>query len=369
MNRRFLLALLFLLLPTACSFEKVEKEIGHTGAARRDPFLAAQRFLEAREVTVNNVTRFGTGPDARGTLITPAQSFVNYGMTDQVMRWVQRGGHLIVFLRDGEAFRNDWLPFSLQDLKEPDPEVQRLLDDLGVDGVQMVKTAAKGTLLQREVEFEARATFSWKEGKRPRMAMTLGDADKPAVASFNRGYGHITIIASAKPFRNRHIGEGNNAWLLWLLTLSRETTEVWLLQGVRLSFFGMLWDHGWMAIVALLLLVGFWLWRHLPRFGPLRHAPDLSTRDFADHLRVIGAFQWKHRQAAALLAPLRDAVGRAAARRGWPPTESPGQENLAAVAGIPPARVQDAMQHEPRDPQAFLVIVQDLQKLATALRA
>jgi hypothetical protein len=369
MSHRLLLVLCLLFSVGGCSYEKEEVEIGHVGPARRDPFLAAQRFLGERDFDVSTVTRFGQGPGWQGTVITPAQSFINHGMTDHVMNWVRAGGHLIVFLRDGEAFRNDWLPFSLKDLQEPDSEIQRLLDELGVESIDHAETVATGEIAGRKVEYTSPASFSWKEGEMPDLHFALGDPEKPAAASFRKAGGNVTIIASAKPFRNRYIGDADNAWVFWLLAAHADTSEIWFLQGVRISFFGMLWDHGWMAIVGLLLLIVFWLWRHLPRFGPLRQAPEERNRDFAGHLGVVGAFQWRHGQAPRLLAPLRETILRAAARRGWMATDHRLQEHLSNLSGLGPNRIQAAMHFEPRDPQSFLAVVQDLQKISTALRA
>jgi hypothetical protein len=363
---RLLLVIAALGFAGGCSYKKTEREIGHVGPAKRDPFLAAQRFLIDREFAVSNVTRFGAGPGRNGTVITPIQSFVNHGMTEQVLRWVRQGGHLVVFLRDGEAFRSDWSSFTFKDFEEPDPEIARLLEELGVHSVDRTKTTAKGVILGRQIEYESPAAFTWQEGKKPVLQFVLGDANKPAAASFRRGSGNITIIASATPFRNRYIGEGDHAWAFWLLAGHARTTAVWFLQGIRISFFAMLWDHGWMAVVALAALIAFWLWRNLPRFGPLRQAPEDRSRDFASHLGVIGAFQWRHGQSTLLLKPLRETILRAAARRGW--TADRLHEHLAVLTGLTPIRVQTIMDNEPREPQGFLATVQDLQKLAIALR-
>ena len=203
----------------------------------------------------------------------------------------------------------------------------------------------------------------------PELDFALGSPEKPAAASFARGSGIVTVIASAKPFRNRYIGERDNAWAFWLMAGRSEGSAIWFLQGTRLSFFSMLWEHGWMAITGLLLLTGFWLWRHLPRFGPLRQAPEESNRDFASHLGVIGAFEWRHGQVAPLLNPLREAILRAAARRGWSSGDERLPEHLSHLLGLVPERIQTVMHAEPRDPQSFLAVVQDLQKISIALRA
>jgi hypothetical protein len=361
--------LALLLLLGSCTTEKVVTEVGHVGEARRNPFLAVQRFMEARDYDVHNIVRFSDEVYPGGTLVTPAQSFVNYGMTDVVMKWVRRGGHLVVFLRHGEAFRNDWMPFTIRDLEKPEDEQAVLLEKLGVAEVQDSSSSVKGEVLGRQVEYEPHASFTWRAGEKPRLGFFVGDANRPAAASFNHGNGHVTIIASAKPFRNRYVGNGDHAWIFWLLTAHEETSGMFFLQGVRVSFFSMLWEHGWMAIVPVLLLIGFWLWRHLPRFGPLHRYVERVSRDFAAHLGVIGAFLWKHKQQRSLLEPLREAILRAASRRGILSSSPEFLEKLGAIAALPPERVRVILDAEPGDPQFFVHTVQDLQELATALRA
>ena len=179
-----------------------------------------------------------------------------------------------------------------------------------------------------------------------------------------RGAGRISIAAHAEPFRNRHLGDGDNAWLLLRLVGHAHGTEVWFLNGVKVSFFAMLWEHGWMALIAAAALLAVWLWKSLPRFGPLRAAEDTGTRNFAEHLSLTGAFLWRHRQRAQLIGPLRETVIRAAVRRGLLRNDPEFPEKLAAFAQMDALRVRAALLSENiGDPRSFLRAIQDLRQL------
>ncbi len=139
---------------------------------------------------------------------------------------------------------------------------------------------------------------------------------------------------------------------------------MWILNGVKVSFFAMLWEHGWMAIIAAGALLAAWLWKYLPRFGPLQAAKDTGTRDFAEHLSLTGAFLWRHRQRAQLIGPLRETVTRGAVRRGLLRNDPEFPEKLAAFAQMDALRVRAALLSENiGDPRTFLRAIQDLRQL------
>ena len=348
-----------------CSSEQIEIETGHRGKARRDPFLAAERLLTEKDYDVSTHTWLGDGLPPDATLIATAQSFGNRGTTDTVLEWVTRGGNLLLLLDGGEPFRGDW------DLDGPDrkpreqPERTELLEKLGIAETKDGSGALKVKLADSSASVKIPARFTWKDGHEPaRTDIAAADGNSIALASFRRGAGRITITAHAEPFRNRHLGDGDNAWLLLRIVGHAHGDEVWILNGVKVSFFGMLWEHGWMALLAAAALLAAWLWKSLPRFGPLRAAEDTGTRDFAEHLSLTGAFLWRHRQRAQLIGPLRETVTRAAVRRGLLRTDPDFPEKLAALAQMNPLHVRAALLSEAiADPRSFLRAIQDLRQL------
>ena len=362
---RHFLAIVAAFALLGCAGEEIEIETGYRGKARRDPFLAAERFLTENDFEVSTHTWIGDRLPPGATLIATAQSFGNRGTTDSVLTWVARGGHLLVLLDGGETFRDDWDRGHSDRNTRAQPERTELLEKLGIEEPKDGGGPLEVKLADSSASVKMPARFTWKKGRAPVRPDIVGaDGNSIALASFRRGAGRISIAAHAEPFRNRHLGEGDNAWLLLRLVGHARGAEVWFLNGMKVSFFGMLWEHGWMALIAAAALLAAWLWKSLPRFGPLRAAEESGTRDFAEHLSLTGAFLWRHRQRAQLIGPLRETVTRAAVRRGLLRNDPGFLEKLAAFAQMDLERVRHAVLSDGvGDPRSFLRAVQDLRQL------
>ena len=362
---RLMLVTAALLALAGCTGNEIEIETGYRGKARRDPFLAAGRFLDANGFEVSTHTWIGERLPDPGTLIATAQSFGNRGTADTVLNWVNRGGNLLLFLEGGETFRTEWDTRPADTKKRSQTELDDLYQKLGIEKVADASGSVDVRIAGTTVNLTMPASFEWKDGRAPgRMEFSAADGNSIRLASFRSGAGRISIAAHAEPFRNRHLGDGDNAWLLLHLAGSLRGGEVWFLNGLKVSFFGMLWERGWMALLAAAALLAVWLWKSLPRFGPLRAAEDTGTRDFAEHLSLTGAFLWRHRQREQLIAPLRESVTRCAVRRGLLRTDPEFPEKLAVLAQMDALRVRAALLSENiADPRSFLRAIQDLRQL------
>src|SRR5213075_340682 len=109
-----------------------------------------------------------------------------------------------------------------------------------------------------------------------------------AVMSWNRGFGRVTLVADAHPFRNRYLARNDHAALLYGLVSLDHRTVVSFVSVLKVSFWKMLWEHGRPALLCLAALLMLWLWKNLPRFGPILAAEDHSSRDFTAHLAMAG---------------------------------------------------------------------------------
>jgi hypothetical protein len=201
--------------------------------------------------------------------------------------------------------------------------------------------------------------------------VTAGEKDSPGLASFRLGRGRVTLLAHAHPWRNRYIGEKDHAELLVkLLRLNYNAGDVWFLNGVRISFWKMLWERAWLAISALALLLVVWLARHFRRLGPVAPLKTESARDFSDHLLLTGAFLWRHREGDALVRPVQNAIITAARRRGWSELDDEFFRFIAEMSGLNIERARAIVTSAaPSDPHAFRLLMQDLKKMLDALGA
>jgi hypothetical protein len=380
MSPRFfrLLSTFLAALLCACDtkIEYEEVEVGHRGPARQNPFLAAERFLSALDYDVRSTRNLRDCIKQRGTLITPLQSFNNRGEAEDVVEWMRSGGHLILILAGGENWRNDWAKFDLAEIwdiikRRNEPEQKRLMEMLGISGVSGDWSEDESEVKIGRQKFQCRLVGKMKLAPDSQKITALaGDKNEPLLASIMLGRGRVTILAHAQPFRNRYIGALDHAPMLASLVEQGVADEIWFLNGVRISFWRMLWDRAWLGISILILLLIVWLVRYLRRFGPVTAFKAESSRDFSDHLLLTGAFLWRHKRADALIEPIQNAVRAAARKRGWHDLDDEFFKFIHSATGMYIERARAAIHSRgPEDIHSFRLLVQDLKKMLDALGA
>lgn len=364
---RWLAALVPLLL-VACDYVEETRETGHKGRARVNPYLAAERLLERLD---HGVTRQSGWPDLDSgelsTVLLPASVLGADGYVVDLERWALRGGHAVVLLENGESYLNDWSQgggWSFSDEEHPEA-LESWLERVGIElshgGVVSDSKKSADQVVVEGREFEV-----WMEA---RSSVGAG-GESGLIASVPYGRGRLTVVADARPFRNRYIGDYDHAELLaWLVDLSPSPgyRAVSFIRNASLSFWALLWQRAWAFLVALLLLVGFWLWKNLPRFGPLdSREVEGELRAYDHHLEALGDFHWRLDRGEGLLRPLRESLiertHRLAIASGQ--QEVDVFELMAQRAGLTRERAERAMTFErARDAGSFTRLVADLQKL------
>ena len=350
-----------------------EIEIGYRGPARTDPFLAAGRMLEKLGHTIHKSRRLGECLDEAGTVITPLQSFHTRGESEAVLKWVREGGHFVLLVAGGESWRSDWGEFDLSTIfkalrQRDEAEQGRLLKALGVSEVSSGKSDS-ATVKVDGKKLECNLKGGMKlDGVPGKISVRAGEKERPSLVSYALGEGRVTLLAHAEPWRNRYISAEDHAELLATIMWLGDGEDVWFLNGVRLSFWKMLWDRAWLAICALALLLVVWLARHLRRLGPVGFFKTESARDFSDHLLLTGAFLWRHREAGALMRPVQNAVIATARKRGWHVLDDDFFKHIEGVTGLSVERARAAVTRAaPSDPHTFRLLMADLKTMLDAL--
>lgn len=356
-----------LLFLASCSYEETTKETGYKGKARINPYLAAERFLEEFDYGVVNKPGW---PDLEGeisTVFIPVSALSARGYIDELDEWSSNGGHVVVLLSNGETYLNDWRTTLVgsfdreEDLAEPFVD---WLDELGVvldyspgdDGKPL--SADKVRFLGENFEVFMEANIC-PENQKGRATM---------IRSIEHQEGRITFVADARPFRNRWIGDYDHAELfLALHDASPYHGPTAFVRNVSLSFFGLLWSRAWPAVTALIVLIVFWLWKNLPRVGPLDSVESTSeVRAYEHHLEALGDFHWRLDRAEGLLRPLREALIERAQRLALTTgnREADVFQLIAERAGISRERTERAMTFErSKDGSTFTQLVADLQTI------
>ncbi|MBB5350622.1 hypothetical protein HNR46_000850 [Haloferula luteola] len=346
---------------TSCEFREESREIGHKGLARSNPYLAAERFLEGEDFEIGQGLRWPKFDSEEVMVVAPLSLLESVGQEAQVQEWVHEGGHLVVLVHDGEAGIDDWNRPRFQKILD-DSEAQpyvRWLAELGLEVSETDQDSAKKLPFGGE-EFEV---F---------MESTARIGDGKFLGTRSVGEGRVTALASGLPLRNRYVGDYDHAELLQALA---NATDAWgtiiFLRFAELSFWSLIWEKAWPFLVALGVLTLLWLWKNLPRFGPVDG--EESTRPLVSsehHLESLGAFHWRLDRGRGLLAPLRESLMERAHRFAMATGRQDDEifEVIAERVGISPDRVREAMLYEsPRDGARFTRIGADLQAIHQSL--
>lgn len=392
------LPLALLLCLVSCG-ETVDKRrtVGYRGEARSNPFLAAQRMLEKQGHTTDSQPGVGALDQQISTLFLPPSSLNTVERAKRVFSWVQGGGHLVVMVSAGEKRGNDFTPrpgspgvgqlmtsgmeFLLAGLEvklvdwdyDPDPEGDALPSrdeweameegERVLLGSEMVPYALGGVPMQIHhwagvgFEYDAKQAESFGTGK-------MRGMDKHRYLSIPSGEGRVSLLADARPLRNRYIAQADHARLVEeLVGLSPDDGTVVFADGAGDHFFAMVWRHFRMAVLGLAAVIVFWLWKNLPRFGPLQDLAAVELREFSGQVQGIGRFLWRHKRDDVMLASLRRAIGRKRSLHTGAAQEEVF-EQLALRAGLPVAAVREAMTREHvREPGVMVRVVRNLQQL------
>ena len=197
-----------------------------------------------------------------------------------------------------------------------------------------------------------------------------GAKGKAFILGLRHGLGRVTLMNHARPFRNRYLGDHDHAsWLIALM--GKKALDVWFISGMEKSFMSLLWEHAWMVILTLIALLIFWLWCHVPRFGPMRQVALHETKHFVDHIGALGHFFHRLKRDDVLLFDSAQQV-RAKALLRFPQLHGAGDDGLlkrlAEVSGLPIERIHAALM-PPVKPAPFqlVALLKDLQTLDQSL--
>ncbi|MEQ1880055.1 MAG: DUF4350 domain-containing protein [Burkholderiales bacterium] len=290
------------------------EEVGFQGRARSNPWLSAERLLEHSGAKVKDVTvpsDLLTLPENGIVILPKNRHALTPAARESVLAWLKLGGFLIV---------------EAEDALQPDP----LLDRLGVSRTMHDKEGKK-----------TRASRSFDLGKSKYTAQINNDAEPLAVELqsalaldsenflakiegergaagilIEYGAGSAMVLNDLEWMSRDAIRDYQHADFLWQLARpDPPASEVVVFNSPQsLSLLHWLREHAWTAVAGTALALALWLWRSLPRLGPIAPDPPRARRRLLDHLRASGRFLWANGGAQTLLDSARDAALKRLAR-------------------------------------------------------
>lgn len=353
---------------TAWFFAKFERKtleipVGASAEARRNPFLAAERFLARLGIPVES--RAGGDllrrlPPASDTLVVNGLGHLNPERQEALRAWLEEGGRLVVEAKeiweDGDH-PDDLLGTLGIRLKSVDQEDS----DCGTEALAQLVAAEKAPPL--EVAFS------------PCWALELVDLDGTEIGAEGHtrlvrvpiGEGQLTVVSDSAFMTNAGIGKRDHALALAYLTRPAPSGKIWLLHDSAVPWLGaLLWSAAPGALLGLAVLLPIWLWSLGARLGPLEPPPDRRRRDLAEHLEANGSFLWRRGLASRLVEPTRKRVLAAWQRRHPGLRELRPQEQATAIAeatGLPPDDLVETLLVHRDEPRSFIEQAQRLQWL------
>ncbi len=418
---RSLLTIVFVLAICSCGEKTEEREVveGYKGAARVNPYLAAQKFLEKLGYETLDQQGSVKVDEEQSTVILPASAIKVAADGEFLLDWASWGGHAVILVERGEDYWRDvgeyydhnpvwwWNPSSEESYEHSaglDYIAEEICVDLYYEDIDYTETSIdsflaangineddpsydkslslikKGQLLpyvddvvvdtsERKLDIRLGGSYSfqpqyeWEEGEfGGKVGEEVGGQDYRLV-SMNYGDGRVTLISDARAFRNPYVTMKDHAELLsHLVALSPREGQVVFNHGEIDGFFHLLMQHYSVALWALLVLVLVWVWKHLPRFGPRQDIVLEDERDQLAHLISTGNYLWSKDCSEELLAPLRAEViskVHPMANR----LEAKHYQSLSQNSGVSESELREAMEAEEiKDTSTMVRAVRHLQE-------
>ncbi len=315
-------------------------EVEQSPEARRNPFLAAERFLQRLGVDARSsagIELLRSPPASGDMLIVDGLPPLSAARRQQLLDWLIGGGEMLVEAMDvlepdDEPGTDDLLAEFGAVLRMDDSAPAEVVAEIDADGVaEPVRAGFLGRYYLEDAYGESIGA--------------IGADDRPRLLQYAVGDGLLFVVSDTRWLSNSGIGDHDNALLLDWVAAERDT--VWLLHDVAVPPLALLiWHAAPAAVIASALLIVALLWGQGGRLGPLLPAPPDRRRDLLEHLRAAGEFLWRLGRGGLALQQTRRRVERGWLRR-HPPLraldEAARAERIALLCRLPMTDVRRAL--------------------------
>lgn len=325
----------------ATHFERVNDEIRTPmkTEARRNPMLALERTLKARQHTVFSRRKFGTQDfgDASDSAIVldldPRR--LRDAEVEALLAFVGKGATLLMRMPDSAEGRPG-----------------KLLDQLGIEPLEPKDGCT-------DIHTDTKRPYRFCGGTRiggdliPHYTQLARDTESGDGYWFAHAWyddGHVYVVRDLDMLHNGELIDHPEAIALArsLLTPVVDRTRIHLFRDVdAVPFHVWLVQVGWPVMVPAFLALLLWLWQRSQRVGPIQPDAPKPRRALLEHVRASGEFLFRFGQPMAMHRALVARVQRRLAEREPAISALPESERLEALAvrsGIPVATLRHAFQ-------------------------
>lgn len=373
-----LLALVVIFGFHSCSSEDDTREVmvdkGYTTKARRNRFLAAEKFLNKRDIDTETTPNFLASnlPESyeNGILIASFQSLPLSGPTfESLVSWVNRGNTLIC--GNAEHARLNGASMS--------PECRSFfglikhtpLNESISDSKELQMEDVQGKTKSYSLEVELNHTM-----KPVRYAdLFTDDANNCLGYRISQGQGTVICLNDFSIFSNESIASGDHAMLLEDLVLEAgyANPKVQLIYRSSLdeSVWSWIWRNCKVFLLITILFITLFILRKGVRFGPPLPEPTPVRRQLLEHISACGKYSWDSKEGAHnLLTNLRVNVMEKL-HRSHPMVGSLSNQEmtkeLSEMTGVSTSRLNKALLPYQNELSEFTDIVITLQEVRKTL--
>lgn len=350
------------------NFERQSEEVrsGFSPAARRNPWLAAERFLQHLGIQVESLSgrEYLLAPpvDSGVLLVRDLGPGLPPQREQRLLEWVAAGNHLIL---------------SLQRIPDSDESNHPLLERFGVSLHSLESSEPEQTADPVMVELPG-ASESIRVIFDPQRSLQLDEvsADWQVPAStgyhllrFNYDAGTITLLSDNRFLSNTEIDEQDHALLLGRLV--GDSPRAWLLYSSQMpSLLDLSWKKAPYLLISACLSVLVLLWWLTRHSGPKLVKARAARRDLLEHLQASAEFLWQQDKAAGLQEQTRQLVEKLWLRQ-HPRLQRMDRQArcawLAQRSGINPEAIERALYNEQTDERGLIRASSLLQRLNLVL--
>lgn len=350
-------------------FERAEKEIRTKAAekARKNPYLAAARFLEKLGIDAEPVhdRKVLLHPPSRDDLVFVHRMGANLSKSREknLISWVRQGGHLVITARrqwdenKGKSGNRILDRFGVRLYVEKDPESE---------GKAAGKAAAGGSDSFR-VDFDPARTLEDSKG-----IFTIAARDGAGIHALQKrvGQGKLTVLSDSRYWTNSRIGSHDHAY--FLASTARGARKAWLIQTGGMPSLGyLIWKHAPHFVICLLVLAAVAVLRAGMRIGPVIRIENDSSRNIMEHLQASGRYLWRTRNGSLLFKSVQESVERRLRRKYRMSGAAADKERLSRAVslktGLSAAAVHEALysnfHHDHQSVVRTICVLQKLNRL------
>lgn len=316
------------------NFEQETKKVmvGFRGEARRNPWLAAERLLDRMHLPASDLREYDglRKLEPNSVLVLPqGRQTLSESLRARIVEWVQRGGFLVVeaehpSIRDPliEAFgvkrvedahnrEADGHHKRAGGISRNNGEFDVKANHIDRDSLDLTLVRLPGSALTSLVWMEA--DFSLVS---ERAWFRAGTDYSANILMLREGDGNVVVVNDLDFATTGEITELDHAQFVVELArfAQRSGPVIFFINPGQPSLMKWLRTHAWAPISAAALAVLLWLWKNIPRFGPVAPDPERARRRLLDHLRASGRFLWATGQGGRLLEVSREACLRKISR-------------------------------------------------------